>query len=202
MKTFPLAALATLLFATNAHAGVTVRLPWEKPRHERRAPAPTYERNDPYYGDRYATSEDVYFLQRMHASLQEEMALADAVRHENRIPEVRRFAERTLAETSAFDDDLRRRAADLGVRLDAPRFDTRFAGRMGDGEMAIEWLRTSMDIVKRDRFYWSEFKKQESDRRFHDTLQHHWNDMVDRRDDAKDLHDRIRNSERRRYHGS
>lgn len=196
MKTFPLAALATLLFASTAHAGVTVRLPWEKPRHERRAPAPSYE-NDRSYGDRYETSEDAYFLQRMHASLQEEMALANAVRHENRIPEVRRFAERTLAETAAFDDDLRRRAAEMGVRLDSPRFDARFVSRMGDGEMAIEWLRTSMDIVKRDRFYWSEFKKQESDRRFHDTLQHHWNYMVERRDDAKDLHDRIRNDERR-----
>lgn len=213
MKILPAAVLGIVtLSGVNAEAAVRIRMPWEKPPRQedtRRDPDPRPypgdRRGDGRYDGRYDErydSEDAYFLRRMHASLREEMAFADAVRRENRIPEVRRFAERTLAETRAFDEDLRRRAADLGIRLDDSRYDARDLTRLGDGEMAVEWLRLSMDVVERDRYYWSEFKKAESNRAFHDVLQYHWDHMVDRRDDAKDLHDRIRNDMRRRRHSS
>src|SRR5688500_10129958 len=197
-----------MLAASNAHAAVEFRWPWEKatPRSERndrntrREPIPQHE--PPVYRER-GSSEDAAFLIRMHESLQEEMAFADAVRRENRIREVRDFAERTLAETRAFDEDIRRRAQELGIRLDERRYDARSLAKMHDADMAVEWLRLSMDVIGRDRFYSSEYKTRESNRAFHSVLSMHWDRMVDRRDDAKYLHDRVRNEERaRRRHNS
>ena len=223
-----LVVAASLLASVPAHA-VSVRLPWEKRpaperEHERVPPPPPANTHRDPYGNRGPAhhphapwNAETEFLQRMSDNVSDQIALAELALDRTGDRDVRAFAHRTLDEAGAFRESLERRAHEIGFRLDrwkngagwlaerseAARRASPKGERAMDGlrgyELDLAFLRAEMDVVKRDRPYFAEYKSSVGGG-FHDALQRHWDDMVYRRDDAKALHDEIRSRARR--HGA
>lgn len=225
-----LAALSlgsTLVVAPSGEARAdSVRWPWERreadrpdDRRDRNAPPPrgptsttTGRENGrvpqnagPYEGDHqhhdrcgHGTDRDRMFLDMMYTANAEEIVLADETRRATRDREVRYMAERVIAELSSFQSTLERRAAQLDYRL-RPVAGYRLDHR-GHAQDDLAWMRASMDIVASYRPQFADYKG-DTDRAFASVLRHHWDDMVDRRDDIKALHDHVRNEDRRRNGG-
>lgn len=202
LATFTAAAVSLIAF----DAGAGWRDPWEKPREERerREPYPTGRApygypppradHPPAHPDAYAATVD-----RLHRASAEEVALARHARAQAWDPATRAYADRVLAEVGAFQHTLQRRAAELRIPLSPvhvahPRH--RF-----DWRDDVAYLRRSMDLVASIRPAFHDFKSRERDRSFRHALTRHWHDLVYRRDDAKSLHDEIRNRERARERG-
>lgn len=199
-------AIAAASIAALPDASAGWRNPWEKPddERERREPHPTSRapygypppraEHRPAHHDAYAAT-----LDRLHRASAEEVALARHARAHAWDPATRAYADRVLAEVGAFRHSLERRAAELRiglspVRVDLPRH--RFEWRDD-----LAYLRRSMDLVASIRPEFNDFKAREADRHFRQALTRHWHDLVYRRDDAKSLHDEIRNRERARERG-
>ena len=140
---------------------------------------------------------DRQFLDMMFSANAQEIALAEETRRATHDRDVRFMAERTIDELSSFQSTLERRAAQLGYRLrPVPVWRLNHRGAAQDD---VAWMRAAMDIVAGYRPRFANYKS-DTDRAFHDVLQHHWDEMVDRRDDIKALHDEVRNEDRRRAH--
>lgn len=154
--------------------------------------------HDAHCGHVAASDRDLAFLDMMYAANAEEIVLAEETRRATRDREVRYMAERVIAELSSFQSTLERRAAQLGYRL-RPVTGFRLNHR-GHAQDDLAWMRASMDIVASYRPQFADYKSS-TDRDFARVLQHHWDDMVDRRDDIKALHDEVRNEDRRRNGG-
>lgn len=197
--------------ARDAHAG-SVRWPWERreadrpdERDDRRVPPPTSTTTGREYGHRtpdrvpdHSTDRDRAFLDMMYSANAEEIVLADETRRATRDREVRAMADRTIAELTSLQGTLERRAAQVGYRLRPVRGWT--LNHRGHAQDDLAWMRASMDIVAGYRPHFADYKSS-TDRAFASVLRHHWDDMVDRRDDIKALHDHVRNEDRRRGNG-
>lgn len=220
-----LAALAlgsTLVVASSGEARAdSFRWPWEQREADRnrnddrrappspRGPTTTTGRengrlpqgggqHDHGRGPDVSTDRDRAFLDMMFSANAQEIALADETRRATRDRDVRFMAERTIDELSSFQSTLERRAAQFGYRLrPVPVWRLNHRGHAQDD---VAWARASMDIVASYRPHFADYKSN-TDRAFHDVLQRHWDDMVDRRDDIKHLHDEVRNEARRRGNG-
>lgn len=209
-----LPAALLLLSAVPAHAAIDLRWPWEPPKpaperrddrdrdydHRERDRDPgRHERDREYRQPEYrADSYDAQFVERMLANTREQLALAELAASRSHNREVRDMAQRTLHEAGALEQTLLRRADELGMRVKRDRGHVSLP-QGGGWELDLAYLRATLDVIALERPYFASYKSSVGGP-LHDALQRHWDEMVDRRDDVKALHDRVRNEARR--HGA
>lgn len=198
-----LVALSSPLLSTNAHA-VTFRWPWETPeegeaRRDRRERdrRPRDPREDRRHGRVAPRDAHDAFVLRMLDNAADQLALARSAAERSDDRDVREMARRTIDEVARFEHTLLVRADELGLDTRARRGPVALPSR--GWELDLAFLRGSMDVVFRDRAYFADYKSSVGGA-FHDALRHHWDEMVERRDDVKRLHDDVRNAARR--HGA
>ena len=202
-----LAALFVSSLAASSANAATIRWPWEKPsegearrdggRRERDRDRRVDPRPDgrvplgphPPSGRAPSNEHDV-FVMRMLGNTADQIAISEAALDRSNDPAVRALARRTLQEARAFERTLLVRADELD--LDARGHASSLSRPDGD----LDFLATELDVVFRDRAYFAGYKSSVGGA-FHGALQRHWDEMVERREDTKRLHDEVRNASRR-----
>lgn len=210
-----------LLGATPAAADV--RWPWEKPKSktEKKEKTPTTTRTKTDVPAPAATpapktearAEDRDMLPKIAAYYQEQLDLADAAVRDAKDPQVKAFAEKLQGESERALGVINENARDMGivikphvrVSLAEKLRQSGRAGRLGrpeqtqpqDSASDLEFLRQVMANIQEIRPEFATYKEQNTNRDMQQELGRLFNDeLVPRYDEAKALHDRVRNAAR------
>lgn len=201
-----------------APASADIRWPWEKPKKddkkkERVEPTPTTsrtEREAAFRGD----ARDREMLPKLAKYYQEQLDLSDRAITATRNADVKRFAQRLNDDAERALGIINERARELKLELEphvradlADKLRRQAGGRQGlgtrrpdrnwDADQDVAFLRDVMANVKDVRSDFADYKAQEQKGEFHDELARLFDDdLVPLHEDAKKLHDRIRNESR------
>lgn len=198
-----LATLGALLLGS-ATANAAWRWPWESPKKPAATatpaakptvgiPIPTMVPNAPAA----PSGNEQSMIQQLHDVYSQEIANAKLAVSKGSDSRVKSYASKILSEDQAFDSQLQARAKAIGYSLQNRQnvAGTDFASLSGPAFDAA-FLSRSLQDLSSIRASFASFKEQESDRGFHSQLSTAFDQLVAQHEEAKALHDQIRNSNR------
>lgn len=207
-----LAALALgggLFLSSGDAAAQGFRWPWERAeKEEQKQPdkqpgerATDRLEEERRQGEQAAAGDREQFIQRLYGMANEQIRLSERAADRAENEQVRAFAREVVREHREWKNVLEQRAEALGFELREERQPVAGVdlpeGR--SAEFDIAYLDALMNNVEEIRSDFAEFKEQTGDDEFHAQLSEMFNeDLVEQRERAKDLHDRIRNRARDR----
>lgn len=203
-----LAALAMaggLVLSGGDAAAQGFRWPWERPEKEEQQKQPEQPERKGRLGEilgedqRAAAGDREQFIQRLYDVSNEQLRLSQLAAQRGESEQVREFAREMVREHRDWNRVLEQRAQELGFDLQEQRRPV--AGvdlpERRTAEFDIAYLDALMNNVDEIRSEFAQFKEQTGDDQFHAQLSEMFNeDLVEHRDRAKSLHDRVRNEAR------